>query len=96
MKRTMLKAFTMMWLFGMQIVLVSTFLSAYQIPEKAVIVEIDNYNEADIELFIVLGSLFLTTVGMFYVFSDINNNLAQRRLKKLMDETLSDDSPAAI
>ena len=91
MKRTILKSFTMLWLFGMYIALLSTFLAAYQSPDKAVTVDINVYEEANIELFVVLLSLFLSTVGMLYIFSDIMGNLNQRILKKLADETFHDD-----
>ena len=88
MKRTMLKSFAILWLFGMYIVLMFTFIAAYQTPDKSVMVTVNKYNEANIELFILGLSLFLSTLGMFYIFTDIRNNLNQRVLKKLIDETL--------
>lgn len=91
MKRTILKSFTILWLFGMYVVLLSTFLAAYQSTDKAVTVDINMYNEANIELFVVLLSLFISTIGMLYIFSDIMGNLNQRVLKKLVDETFHDD-----
>lgn len=57
MRRTALKLFTIMWLLGMYIMLLTTFLVAYQSPQKAVRVAINQYNEAQMEFFMLTGAL---------------------------------------
>jgi hypothetical protein len=86
MKQTILKTFTVLWLFAMYLVLLFTFIAAYQSPDKAVAVTINQYSEAQLELFILLLSLFLSTVGILYLLTDIRNNLNQRVLKRMIDE----------
>lgn len=51
--------FGVMWLFGMFLLQYNLFLTAYHNPDKKVCITIDDYNEADIEHFIVMPSLFI-------------------------------------
>lgn len=83
MKRTILKAFTMLWLFGMFVVLMATFLAAFQSPTKTVTISIDTYNEANFELAMMTAALFIVTVGTIFVLADIKNDYNIRLLRRL-------------
>lgn len=78
MKRTVLKTFTVLWLFGMYLVLVLTFMAAYQSPDKAVSVAVNQANEAGVEFFMLLGALFLTTIGTLFIITDIRKDFRER------------------
>lgn len=78
MSREIIKAFTALWLFGMYIMLVVTFMAAYQSPEKAVTVTINRAGEAEAEFLMLLGSLFLATVGTLYIMTDVKRGFLER------------------
>jgi hypothetical protein len=78
MKRTLLKTFTMLWLLGMYIILVFTFLQAFQSPDKSVRVMIDYHSEANIELLMLSSALVVTVIGSYLIFSDISRHYSQR------------------
>jgi len=83
MKLTLLKIFTVMWLIGMYLILMLTFIAAYQSPQKAVRVVINNYNEADTEMLMLMGALFITTLGTAFLISDIRRDYLQRSTRRL-------------
>ena len=83
MKRTALKAFTVLWLFGMFVVLMATFLTAYQSPTKTVSISIDTYDEANIELMMMIFGLFIVTIGTVLILADIRNDYNARFLRRL-------------
>lgn len=82
MKRTFLKTFTVLWLFGMYLALIMTFMAAFQSPSKTVSVAIDHYQEANVEFFMLLGSLFITTAGALVLLIDIRADLRSRALRR--------------
>ncbi len=82
MKRTILKTFTVLWLFGMYVVLLLTFMAAYQAPDKAVRVVIDQADEAEVEFFMLLGALFLTTMGTLFIITDIRKDFSERAVRR--------------
>jgi hypothetical protein len=82
MKRTFLKTFTVLWLFGMYLVLIMTFMAAYQSPSKTVSVAINHYQEANVEFFMLLGSLFITTAGALMLLIDIRGDLKSRVMRR--------------
>jgi hypothetical protein len=77
MKREIIKMFSVLWLFGMYITLMLTFVAAYQSPEKAVMVTINQAGEAGVELFVLMGALFLATMGMLYIITDIKRDFME-------------------
>jgi hypothetical protein len=83
MKLAILKMFTVMWLLGMYIVLVWTFMAAYQSPHKAVSIMINNYNEAQAEFYMLLGSLIPAFLGAIFILSDIRNEYAESMSQRL-------------
>ena len=74
MKKTILKTFTVLWLLGMYVVLMFTFMTAYASPQKAVKVAIDQYNEANLEFYMLIASLGLSVLGAMYIIGDIRND----------------------
>jgi hypothetical protein len=86
MKRTILKTFTVLWLFGMYIVLMLTFMAAYQSPDRAVRVAINQAGEAEVEFFMLLGALFLTTMGTLFIITDIRRDLRGRMIGRFIKE----------
>lgn len=78
MSRELIKAFTALWLFGMYVLLVVTFMAAYQSPEKAVMVTINRAGEAEVEFLMLLGSLFLATIGTLYIMTDVKRGFLER------------------
>ena len=91
MKRTMLKAFTVLWLFGMYLVLVFTFMTAYQSPDKAVRITINQIDEAEVEFLMIIGSLFITAMGMFYIITDIRKDFSERVVRNFSRKTILTD-----
>ncbi|HJW97419.1 MAG TPA: hypothetical protein VJ485_04625 [archaeon] len=86
MRKTILKTFTVMWLLGMYIVLIWTFMAAYASPQKAVRVMIDNYNEANMEFFMLAGSFVMSLAGTFYIIGDIKKDYFSRVVERLEEE----------
>lgn len=86
MRKTILKTFTVMWLLGMYIVLVWTFMAAYASPQKAVRVMIDSYNEANVEFLMLAGSFLLSLAGAFYIIGDIRKDYFERVVRRLEEE----------
>ena len=86
MKMTILKTFTVLWLFGMYVILLLTFMTAYQSPEKLVRVTINSQNEAEVEFFMLTGALFLSTLGTLFLITDIKRDYGQRMARKFMNE----------
>jgi hypothetical protein len=78
MKLTMLKTFSVVWLFGMYVVLLLTFLAAFQNPDKTVTVAINLSNEAVFEFYMLTGTLFITTLGTMFIISDIKKDYSRR------------------
>ena len=87
MKRTLLKTFTVLWLLGMYIVLMFTFMTAYASPQKAVRVAIDMYSEANFEFYMLLASLGLSLIGTLYIMADIKNDLLERESFRLLSRS---------
>ena len=87
MNREILKIFTVLWLFGMYITLLLTFMAAYQSPDKAVMVTINQAGEAEVEFFMLLGALFLATMGTVYIITDIKRDFMERVVSGLGRET---------
>ncbi|MCX6815160.1 MAG: hypothetical protein NTY20_05935 [Candidatus Aenigmarchaeota archaeon] len=83
MKLAILKIFTVLWLMGMYLTLMITFIVAYQSPQKAVRVVVNNYNEANTEMLMLLAALFITTLGTAFLISDIRRDFLDRRVKLL-------------
>jgi hypothetical protein len=81
MKLAILKIFTVLWLMGMYLVLTFTFIAAYDSPQKAVRVDINNYQEANVEMFMLLGALFVSTMGTAYLISDIRKDFIERNVR---------------
>jgi hypothetical protein len=78
MKRTILKAFSVLWLLGMYSVLFITFLSAYHSPEKAVMVTINQSGEAQFELYMLSAGLMMAFMGTLLIIGDIRNDMLFR------------------
>jgi hypothetical protein len=55
-----IKLFGTIMMFGMMLVLVSVFYTAYKVPQKEVVVTVDDYNEGDVEAFIVIPIVFIS------------------------------------
>jgi hypothetical protein len=81
MKLAILKIFTVLWLMGMYLMLMLTFIAAYDSPQKAVRVAIDNYQEANMEMVMLLGSLFVSTLGAAFLISDIKRDFMERNVR---------------
>jgi hypothetical protein len=81
MKLAILKIFTVLWLMGMYLMLMLTFIVAYDSPQKAVRVAIDNYQEANMEMVMLLGALFVSTLGTAFLISDIKNDFLERNVR---------------
>lgn len=81
MKLAILKIFTILWLMGMYLMLMLTFIVAYDSPQKAVRVAIDNYKEANTEMVMLLGALFVSTIGTAFLISDIKRDFLERNVK---------------
>ena|SRR3990172_10640334 len=86
MRKTILKTFTVLWLLGMYIVLVWTFMVAYASPQKAVRVVINNYDEANVEFIMLTGSFALSLAGVFYLVGDIKKDYFSRVVEKIEEE----------
>jgi hypothetical protein len=82
MKLTILKAFTMLWLMGMYVILIITFMSAYQSPDKTVRIAVNMSSEANLEFVMLTSALFASTLGSLFIFSDIRRSFNQRILKR--------------
>jgi heme/copper-type cytochrome/quinol oxidase subunit 1 len=78
MKLTLLKIFTILWLMGMYLMLMATFITAYGSPQKAVRVDINAYQEANLEMAMLLGAFFASFVGAGLLISDIRKEFLQR------------------
>ena len=85
MKLAILKIFTVLWLMGMYLTLMITFIVAYQSPQKAVRVVINNYNEANTEMLMLLAALFITTLGTAFLISDIRRDYLKRSMRLLTE-----------
>lgn len=83
MKWMVLKAFTVLWLVGMYLAMMFTFAMAYQSPEKAVKVDINQANEADLEFVMLSLGLFVTLVGAAFIMRDIRSDFFNRALRNL-------------
>jgi nitrate reductase gamma subunit len=81
MKLAILKIFTVLWLMGMYLTLMLTFIAAYDSPQKAVRVAINNYQEANMEMAMLLGSLFVSTIGTAYLILDIRKDFLERNVR---------------
>jgi hypothetical protein len=86
MNREIIKAFTVLWLFGMYIVLLLTFTAAYQAPDKVVTVAIDHAGEAEVEFFMLMGALFVTTMGTAFIITDMKKDLSERVVRNIGEE----------
>ncbi|MEM5812330.1 MAG: hypothetical protein QXN71_01470 [Candidatus Aenigmatarchaeota archaeon] len=102
MLRSLIKTFTLLWLLGMYLVLMATFMVAYQSPHKAVRIMIDNYKEAQIELIMLTGGFLIAFLGSCYLFMDIKRDyikgvsFGHRKAKSdsgLMSESLKSQIP---
>ncbi len=78
MKRTMLKLFTVLWLFGMYVMLVWTFMSAYQSPHKSVTILIDKYSEAHAEFYMLIAGFAVAAIGSAFLIFDIRRDFSER------------------
>jgi len=81
MKIAILKVFTVLWLMGMYLTLMLTFIVAYDSPQKAVRVSINSYQEANMEMAMLMGALFATTIGTAFLISDIRKDFLERNVK---------------
>jgi hypothetical protein len=81
MKLAILKIFTVLWLMGMYLMLMLTFIVAYDSPQKAVRVAINSYQEANVEMVMLLGALFISTLGTAFLISDIRKDFLQRNVR---------------
>ncbi len=88
MKLTMLKTFSVVWLFGMYIVLLLTFLAAFQNPDKTVTIAINLSNEAVFEFYMLTAALFISTLGTLFIISDIKKDYSRRIVSRLRDQGL--------
>jgi hypothetical protein len=86
MRRTVVKTFTILWLFGMYLILFNTFIMAYNAPDKVVRVAINHQNEAELEMFMLLGGMFVALLGTAYIILDIKNDFILRMTKRLKQE----------
>lgn len=83
MKLAILKIFTVLWLMGMYLTLLITFIVAYESPHKAVQVLINSYDEANTEMVMLLAALFITTIGTAFLITDIRKDFLERKVKLL-------------
>ncbi|RLJ07028.1 MAG: hypothetical protein DRP12_03005 [Candidatus Aenigmatarchaeota archaeon] len=81
MKSVAIRLFTLSIFLTVYIVLTLTFWIAWTSPEKAVKVTINSYNEAGIELFLLLGSLGPVLYGTLCFLSDTLKNLEVKKQK---------------
>ena len=86
MKVAILKIFTVLWLMGMYLTLMLTFIVAYQSPQKAVRVVINSYSEANFEMAMLMGALFITTIGTAFLISDIRRDYLKRSMRLLTEK----------
>ena len=86
MKLTVLKTFTILWLFGMYLMLLATFMTAYQSPDKSVRVTINQQNEAGTEFLMLSGALFLSTLGTLMIITDIRKDYGRRMSDRLLKQ----------
>jgi hypothetical protein len=84
MRKTILKTFTVLWLMGMYIVLLWTFMAAYASPAKSVRVAIDLYNEAHFEFYMLVISLGISLIGTLYIIGDIKNDFLEGESLRLV------------
>jgi hypothetical protein len=87
MKREVLKAFTVLWLMGMYIVMIATFMAAYQSPAKTVLVTINQFSEANLEFFMLLGALFLSAAGSLMLLIYIRRDFVTRMIRRFESAT---------
>jgi len=78
MKLAILKIFTVLWLMGMYLTLMLTFIMAYDSPQKTVRLAINNYQEANAEMAMLLGSLFISAIGAAFLILDIKKDFLER------------------
>jgi len=81
MKLTLLKIFTVLWLMGMYIMLMATFITAYGSPQKAVRVDINAYQEANLEMLMLLGAFFASFIGAGLLISDIRKEFLEKNAR---------------
>ena len=81
MKKTIVKVFALGWMLAVYLVITLTFLTAYGNPSKTVTVAIDHYNEADIELIMLLGGFIFVGLGSFYFFTESILDFKQRTIQ---------------
>jgi hypothetical protein len=86
MRLTVLKTFTILWLFGMYLMLLVTFMTAYQSPEKSVKVTINQQSEAEIEFFMLTGALFVSTLGTLMIITDIKRDYGKRIADRFLEQ----------
>jgi hypothetical protein len=86
MKRTMLKLFTVLWLFSMYVMLVWTFMSAYQSPYKSVTVLIDKYSEAQVEFYMLSAGFAFAALGSAFLIFDIRRDFLSRENSRLSEQ----------
>jgi len=85
MKLTLLKVFTVLWLMGMYILLMATFITAYGSPQKAVRVEINSFQEANLEIVMLLVALLVSCIGAAFLISDISRDFLERNVKPVSE-----------
>jgi len=78
MRLAILKIFTVLWLMGMYMTLMLTFIAAYDSPQKAVKITINNYQEANMEIAMLLGALFISAIGAAFLILDIKKDFLER------------------
>lgn len=86
MRKTVVKTFAILWLFGMYLILFNTFIVAYNAPDKIVRVAINHQNEAELEMFMLLGGLFVALAGTAYIILDIKNDFILRMTRRIKEE----------
>lgn len=56
---------------GLSVVLYITFLTAYYMPSKAVVVTVDSFGEAHIEMILLLIVIPLILLGVLFAYEDL-------------------------
>ena len=81
MKLAILKIFTVLWLMGMYLTLMLTFIVAYDSPQKAVRITINSYQEANMEMAMLMGALFASTIGAGLLILDARKDFMERNAR---------------
>lgn len=80
--KTVIKMLAILWLMLSYIVFMATFITAYSVPQKAAYVTINNYGEADFEMFMIIILSLFTIVGGVYFFRETFETMRKEGLSR--------------